>query len=317
MGCRGSTLEDARDFLAAAPSTMGKLVGAVIFFIRRRCEHVVSWPSSDDEKIDLAARFGERDHMDGVNCVVGSIDGKCFWWQCPKLCKPNLKNHKGKECALMVLGVCDCRCRFLHVDVGDSPQVSDQSVFDKGGLRDLIEHGGYLSKDLTVSIGGQLVPLCLVGDSAFTKRWYMLSPYDRRYTNITTDVELCNSWMVKWARKSMEAAWGRVVSRFPRFRFVVVVWCDVCVPDFDNCDKKNPDFPKINMHDLIWCGIILHNMACEHNDFSDDDSSSSDSDCDSDDDDGDNSDDDLDDGFLRTRDAITVHLKWARENRVP
>lgn len=82
--------------------------------------------------------------MDGVPCVLGSVDGKYFYWQCPKHCKPNLKNHKGKECALMVLGVCDYKCRFIYVDVGNSPQVSDQSVFERGGLQQLIEDEGYL-----------------------------------------------------------------------------------------------------------------------------------------------------------------------------
>lgn len=143
----------------------------------------------------------------------------------------------------------------------------------------------------------------------------MLSPYDRRYTTLATNVDLYNSWIVKWARKSIEAAWGRIVSRFPRFRFAVVVWHDSYLPDFDNYNQKNPDFPKINMTDLIWSAILLHNMAYEYKDEqfydSDDDSDRDDSDCIDDE----KNDGDLDSDFIFTRDAIISHLIELKEKK--
>lgn len=263
LGDRGSTYMNTRRTVSTAPATIHKIIGYMCLYVRYRYANVINFPTKLEDLRHIAERWQAHKWCKGVPNLIGSVDGKYFKWVPPAHYKAWLKNHKDKECGILVIGIVDSGCRFLYANVGNFSQHHDDKVFNMQDKDNIV--GPSLRRDRTVTLGAYDVPFALVGDSAFTKAWYMMSPYDRDELvgAFAAMRRIWNRWIVSWPRKAIEAAWGRVVARFQRFRFAVCVHRHRYVIDFNNIEAARP---KPNMHDMVYTALILHNMCLDMGD---------------------------------------------------
>ena len=209
----GSSFQDLSLQFYRGASTIGIVV-------RLTCEAIWSHlqpmfmaePKSDTWK-NIAQRYFELWNL--PNCI-GSIDGKHIRVKCFNNTGSTYFNYKGYF-SMVLMAVADADGCFTVIDVGEFGRNSDGAVFRKSVIGQLLKQGKLNVPDPTPlprDTNVELFPHYLVGDEAFPLLSYLMRPYPKR---VLTDAKRIFNFRLSRGRKSVECAFGMLISKFRVF----------------------------------------------------------------------------------------------------
>ena len=175
----------------------------------------------------------------GFPMCAGAIDGTHIPIIAPKENQIDYVNRKGYHSVVMQ-AVVDCNYLFRDIVIGWPSSVHDARILSNSKLYKK-ENDKRLSPDTRERIGGQDVPIIILGDPAYSLLPGLLKPY---LENINTPIHLkAFNYRLSRARMTVENTFGRWKGRFRRF-------------------SKRIDMKVPGVVNLIAASCILHNI-CE------------------------------------------------------
>lgn len=197
-------------------------------------------PSKEKWK-NIANRYYELWNM--PNCV-GAIDGKHFRIKCPPKSGSTFFNYKSFFSIVLMASV-DADGLFTTVDVGEVGRNSDGAVFRSSGLGRCLESGTLnlpSPKPLPSTNNNEHFPFYFVVDEAFPLKHNIMRPYPKR---ILDKKKRIFNFRLSRARKSVECAFGMLVSKFRLFEGPI-------------CCKEE------TINSVIRSACVLHNFIRVH-----------------------------------------------------
>ncbi|XP_047132285.2 uncharacterized protein LOC105848286 isoform X1 [Hydra vulgaris] len=110
----------------------------------------------------------------GFPQCVGAVDGCHILILALKDQAISYYNYKGWY-SIVLFSVVDCRYRFIYTSVGSPGRNNDSYILQNSSLKAILESS--LFDKCCKELGDSLVPLCLIGDSAFPLTRHLLKPY--------------------------------------------------------------------------------------------------------------------------------------------
>ncbi|XP_011858795.1 PREDICTED: uncharacterized protein LOC105556324 [Vollenhovia emeryi] len=156
------------------------------------------------------------------NCI-GAIDGKHIKIRCPPNSGSDFYNYK-QYFSIVLLAICDARCKFTWVDIGQYGSISDGGVWSRSKFGNDLERG-YIDLPPPKNLPLTNIPIhhVFVGDEAFPLKTYLLRPYNRKDLG---DAERVLNYRLSRARRIIENAFGILVSRWQ-----ILTRTICCTPD--------------------------------------------------------------------------------------
>ena len=155
-------------------------------------------------------------------------------------------NRKGWF-SMIIQEVADHKYRFIDVYTGWPGSVHDASVFANSPIyKKGIE--GRLFNGLKKSIGSKDVPVCLLGDSAYPLKSWLLKPFP--HNGLLTRSQQLFNYRLSKARIVIENTFGQLKGRW-------------------RCLIKRLDAKPENTPIIIMACCILHNVCETHSEFFD------------------------------------------------
>ncbi|XP_004205687.2 uncharacterized protein LOC101241637 [Hydra vulgaris] len=112
----------------------------------------------------------------GFQKCIGAVDGRHIPIFAPKDQAISYYNYKGWY-SIVLFSVVDCRYRFIYTSVGSPGRNNDSYIFQNSSLKAILESS--LFDKCCKELGDSLIPLCLIGDSAFPLTRHLLKPYPK------------------------------------------------------------------------------------------------------------------------------------------
>nr|XP_047129487.1 uncharacterized protein LOC124809436 [Hydra vulgaris] len=122
----------------------------------------------------------------------------------------NLNKHSKDFEAILGFPQCYCRYRFIYTSVGSPGRNNDSYILQNSSLKAILESS--LFDKCCKELGDSLVPLCLIGDSAFPLTRHLLKPYLENLE--LSEIQKNFNKILCGARRVVENAFGRVKARF-------------------------------------------------------------------------------------------------------
>jgi len=199
-------------------------------------------PTPSEEKwTNIANRYYELWNM--PNCV-GAIDGKHFRIKCPPKSGSTFFNYKCFFSIVLMASV-DADGLFTTVDVGEVGRNSDGAVFRTSGLGRCLESRTLnlpSPKPLPLTDNNENFPFYFVADEAFPLKNNIMRPYPKRILDMKKRIF---NFRLSRARKSVECAFGMLVSKFRLFEGPI-------------CCKEE------TINSVIRSACVLHNFIRVH-----------------------------------------------------
>lgn len=148
---------------------------------------------------------------------LGSIDGTYIKIQPPKHDAHSYFCHKSFY-STVLLAVCDAKYRFLYINVGAAGRCNDAYILRNSSLIKYLSSS--VLRDLSKPLGGENVPVCLIGDAAFPLRATLQKPYPESRVISKTDQHY--NYRLSRARRVIENAFGRLKARFRMLKLLEV-----------------------------------------------------------------------------------------------
>lgn len=236
------TFDDLGELYCVGASTAHAIVHETVAVLKnvllRQC---IRFPSGQELRNVLA---GFQALADLPQCA-GAIDGTFIHMLKPSLWGDTYWCYKN-YIAIIMVAVCDHRCRFTFVDVGRAGCVGDAFTYGESSLRRKV-HGGRWLNEAEVQIEDVVVKPFLIGDSAFPLEPQLMKCYDNPQYDHQTKF---NKALIS-SRQKIENAFG-----FLKGRWHVLV---------DN-HIRDPTF----MRDVALACTALHNICqranCQYSD---------------------------------------------------
>lgn len=162
--------------------------------------------------MSIAKRYYEL--WDLPNCI-GSIDGKHV--RINKFYNTGSLHYNYKGLFSVVLMACsDADGIFTTIDVGEAGRNSDGAVFRSSALGKLLDKDElHIPKPRPMPNDQDDFPFYFVGDEAFPLKKNLMRPYPQR---ILDNEKRIYNYRLSRARKSVECAFGMLVSKFQIFQ---------------------------------------------------------------------------------------------------
>lgn len=219
-------------------STISNIVRETCEVIWKKLSPVyLHMPENENEWRQVAQQFQERWNF--PHCL-GSIDGKHFHIQCPKLSDSQYYNYK-QHFSSLVLAMCDAEYKFTYVNIGSAGREGDAGVFSRSDLFQCLER-----EQLNVPYPAPLpgfdtpLPYVIIGDEAFPLKPYLIRPYPGRGRVLLPFKEQVYNYRLSRARRCIENAFGILVARWRIFRTPIIA-------NIDNVER------------FIKAAVVLHN----------------------------------------------------------
>nr|XP_047139119.1 protein ALP1-like [Hydra vulgaris] len=140
---------------------------------------------------------------------VGAVNGCHIPISAPKDQAISYYNYKGWY-SIVLFAVVDSRYRFIYTSVGLPGRNNDSYILQNSSLKEILESN--LFDKCCKELGDSLVPLCLIGDSAFPLTRHLLKPYPENLE--LSEIQKNFNKILCGARRVVENAFGRVKARF-------------------------------------------------------------------------------------------------------
>ena len=202
-------------------STVCRIVHRVTQVIASLRPQYVKFPASDQERNDVMQAFFQTSGLPGI---VGAVDCTHVAIQSPGCDSAEIYRNRKGHFSINVQLVCDCSGFVTDVVSRWAGSVHDSTIFDNCHLRARFETG---------ELKG-----CLVGDSGYACRPYLLTPVG----NPTTPAEAAYNNAHATARNCIERANGILKRRFPVLKYGIRLHVDNTLP-------------------VIVAAVVLHNIA--------------------------------------------------------
>ncbi|XP_037948389.1 putative nuclease HARBI1 [Teleopsis dalmanni] len=178
----------------------------------------------------------------GFPQCFGAVDG-CHIEMKPKTGEAfDYHNSEGWN-SVVLFALVDYRCRFLYVNVGSPGRHNDSQIYETSDLKNVVS-STLLFKKNARKIGKTVVPVMLIGDSAFPFSETLMKPYPFE-TATSEEQKTFNNTLYK-ARRVVDNAFIHVKARFARI-------------------GKGLDNHPSNISTIIKCCCVLHNFLNTHN----------------------------------------------------
>lgn len=140
--------------------------------LRRKAANYIKFPKTEEE---VQKVIGEFEHISLFPHVAGALDSTHIKIIAPK---QNKYDFLGKKVyySVLVLGVADSNCKFIHISAGCPGSVTHAQMLRDSALSRDIENGLILNAPDRVIDGVAVKPL-LVGNSYFNLRPWLMKPY--------------------------------------------------------------------------------------------------------------------------------------------
>nr|XP_047144517.1 uncharacterized protein LOC105849992 [Hydra vulgaris]XP_047144518.1 uncharacterized protein LOC105849992 [Hydra vulgaris] len=145
----------------------------------------------------------------GFPQCVGAVDGCHIPISAPKDQATSYYNYKGWY-SIVLFAVVDSRYRFIYTSVGSPGRNNDSYILQNSSLKEILESN--LFDKCCKELGDSLVPLCLIGDSAFPLTRHLLKPYPENLE--LSEIQKNFNKILCGARRVVENVFGRVKARF-------------------------------------------------------------------------------------------------------
>ncbi|XP_047143531.1 uncharacterized protein LOC105848991 isoform X2 [Hydra vulgaris] len=145
----------------------------------------------------------------GFPQCVGAVDGCHIPISAPKDQATSYYNYNGWY-SIVLFAVVDSRYRFIYTSVGLPGRNNDSYILQNSSLKGILESN--LFDKCCKELGDSLVPLCLIGDSAFPLTRHLLKPYPENLE--LSEIQKNFNKILCGARRVVENAFGRVKARF-------------------------------------------------------------------------------------------------------
>lgn len=167
---------------------------------------------TEDTWMTVAKRYYEL--WDLPNCI-GSIDGKHFRIQKFNNTGSQYYNYKGYF-SVVLLACVDADGIFTTIDVGEIGRNSDGGVFRSSSLGQLlVKNKLKIPKPAAMPNDATNFPFYFIGDQAFPLKKNLMRPYPQK--TLDNERRVFN-YRISRARKSVECAFGMLVSKFTIFQ---------------------------------------------------------------------------------------------------
>ena len=194
-------------------------------------------PNSAEQWQQIADGFWERWNF--PNCI-GSIDGKHFHIQCPKMSGSTFFNYK-HTFSTLVLAMCDYNYKFTYVNIGSAGREGDAGVFGQSKLYHSLECNSlHIPPPCLVNGTDVELPYVIVGDEAFPMKKYLMRPYPGRGKNVLPHIQQIFNYRLSRARRIIENCFGILVARWRIFSHPINA-------KIENCES------------YIKAAMVLHN----------------------------------------------------------
>ncbi|XP_037042914.1 uncharacterized protein LOC119079227 isoform X2 [Bradysia coprophila] len=120
--------------------------------------------------------------------------------------------------AMILLGLCDYRYRFIVVDFGAKGRASDGGVFAHSKLGRMLKANQLDIPPPQFVPNGPLLPYFLLGDEAFGLSEYMMTPYPGRSLGMLTYSQRIFNYRQSRGRRIIENVFGMFVATWRIFK---------------------------------------------------------------------------------------------------
>jgi hypothetical protein len=201
---------------------------------------ILDWPSTEEDFKKIKQGFecpnGELGRKKLPN-VIGAIDGKLINIHRPKGNSEAFRDRKG-NLSINLTAVCDDKCRFRYVYVGESGRCHDARVFSRSRIPTYMQNPDRYFPDGAY----------LLADSAYPLSRYLIIPYSQAESAADTTKADFNQ-MFSSMRQLIETAFGRMVSKW-RFLSKYLYLLD-----------------SERVVRCVTCCLILHNFLIDMNEI--------------------------------------------------
>lgn len=178
----------------------------------------------------------------GFPQCFAAVDGCHIEVNPPKSEAVDYFNFKGWHSMILFAAV-DYRCRFIYINIGTPGRGNDSTVFENSKLKTQHENND-IFKINAKNLCGILVPVVLIGDSAFRLSSYMMKPFPY---DVNNPQEKLFNLKLSSARIVVENAFGHLKARFRKIGRGLEVHIE-------------------NTSIIIQACCILHNICNNNND---------------------------------------------------
>lgn len=195
-------------------------------------------PQRESEWLQIANSFQSKSKFPNV---IGCIDGKHIEIFAPPNSGTKFFNYK-RTYSIVLLAVCDANYSFTYAHAGSFGSESDGGIFQRSSLAEALESNTLnlpAPKPINETFN-QAIPHVLLGDEAFPKKKYLLTPYSGRY--LENDKYLYNLEFSR-CRRIIENSFGIYTTRWRIFHRKIH-----CLPE--------------HVDNIIGATLILHNYLC-------------------------------------------------------
>lgn len=175
--------------------------------LRRKATNYIKFPNSKEEVQKVIAEF---EHISLFPHVAGALDSTHVKIIAPKQNKYDFLGKKNFY-SVLVLGVADSNCKFIHISAGCPGSVGHAQMLRDSALQRDIESGVVLNAPDRVIEDAAVRPL-LVGNSYFDLRPWLMKPYVQA-PNITSSQSTFNEALSS-AREKIVQSFGLLRGRW-------------------------------------------------------------------------------------------------------
>lgn len=151
---------------------------------------------------------------------------------------------------------------FTYVNIGTPGRAHDAFIFSNSQLHSFLQEQSELLSSLGKHIMNNLIPLHLIGDSAFPFQAHIMKPYPHRTMMLDEQREF--NFRLSRARRVIENAFGRLKGRWRILRKRLEVNIDrvdelieACVILHNICERKKCPLPPSWTEDEVNSGGLL------------------------------------------------------------
>ena len=170
-------------------------------------------PNTHDEWLKIVNDFEEKWNMPHV---LGCIDGKHIWIECPKLSGTLYHNYKGFF-SIVLMAICDANYCFTLIDLGQYGSNNDSGILANSRMGQMFD-----DNDMNVPSDRELygfsnekLPFYLLGDVIFPLKKWLMRPFPGK--NASEEEKIYN-YRHSRVRRCIENAFGILSARWRIFQ---------------------------------------------------------------------------------------------------
>lgn len=175
--------------------------------LRRKAANFIKFPKSEDEVRQVLGGFED---ISVFPHVAGALDGTHIKIIAPKENKYDFLGRKTFY-SVLVLGVADSNCKFIHASAGCPGAVSHAQMLRNSALQRDIQNGVILNAPGRMIDGSEIKPL-LVSNSSFDLSPWLMKPYTQ--TPATTPSQSNFNSALSSAQEKVVQAFGMLRGRW-------------------------------------------------------------------------------------------------------